>query len=106
MADFFFDDMLNLWTLCCTASSEMDGSSVVEVLDPSLKIPRFNPWNCTFLVCHPLGLGCLESTLASMWFTKNAPHRIIRGGGSGWVKSQVGGSKVGWAGRVQSFRPG
>ena len=40
-----------------------------------------------------------ESALASIWFTKNAPHRIIRvggGGGAGWVKSRVGGSKSGW----------
>ena len=34
---------------------------------------------------------------------KNAPHRFIRGGGgSGWVKSRVGGSKVGWVGLVQN----
>ena len=41
---------------------------------------------------HPLGLGCLtrESALASIWFAKNAPHRIINGGGGG--KSRVGGS--------------
>ena len=30
--------------------------------------------------------------MASIWFTKNAPHRIIRGGGG------LGGSKVGWVG--------
>ena len=41
----------------------------------------------------------------AIWFTKNAPHRIIRGGGSGWVKSGVGGSKVGWVGLVQDILP-
>ena len=52
-------------------------------------------------MCHPLGLGCRtrESALASIWFAKNAAHRIIRGGGvwvgqksGGWVQSWVGGS--------------
>ena len=40
---------------------------------------------------HPLGLGCLtrESVLASIWFAKNAPHRIINVGGG---KIRVGGS--------------
>ena len=40
---------------------------------------------------HPLGLGCLtrESALASIWFAKNAPHRIINVGGG---KIRVGGS--------------
>ena len=33
----FFHNMSNLWTLCCTDVSELDGSSVVNVLDPSLR---------------------------------------------------------------------
>ena len=46
---------------------------------------------------HPLGLGCLtrESALASIWFAKNAPHRIIN----------VGGVKFGWVGLVQNTPP-
>ena len=38
----FFYNMLNLWTVCCTEMSELDGSSVVEVLDCSFKAPWFN----------------------------------------------------------------
>ena len=92
--------MLNLWTLCCTMLSELVGSPVVKELNCNSKDPWFKPWCCEIFWCVTLW-GCLtrESALASIWFTKNAPHRIIRGGGvwvgqklGGWVQSWVGGS--------------
>ena len=42
MADFFFfHNMSNLWTLCCTDISVLDGSSVVYVAGPSFRGPGF-----------------------------------------------------------------
>ena len=39
---FFFHNMSNLWTLCYTDISELDGTSVVCVPDPSLRGPGFH----------------------------------------------------------------
>ena len=104
MADLFFDSILNLWTFCCTKLSELVRSPVVKVHDCSSSVPWFKLWDCKVFGLSPFW-GCLtwESALAAIWFTKNAPHRFIRGGGgSGWVKNRVGGSKVGWVGLVQN----
>ena len=100
--------MLNLWTLCCTKLSELVGSPVVKELNCNSKDPWFKPWCCEVFGVSPFGDALTrESALASIWFTKNASHRIIRagGGGSGWVQSWVGGSKVGWVGLVQNTPP-
>ena len=42
----FFDNMLNLWTLCCTTLSELVGSPVVKDLNCNSKDPWFKPWCC------------------------------------------------------------
>ena len=48
MADFFFHNMSNLWTLCCTDISTLDGTSVVYVPGPSLRGPGFHSQNGKF----------------------------------------------------------
>ena len=49
---FFFDNMLNLWTLCCKEVSKLDGSSVVEVLDSTLKCPWLNSESYQIFACQ------------------------------------------------------
>ena len=62
-----------------------------------------NPGNVKFLVCHPLGLPNPGERLGfNLVHKKCSPQIYKRGGGSGWVKSRVGGSKVGWVGLVQN----
>ena len=54
-------------------------------------------------MCHPLGLPNLGERLGfNLVHKKCSPQIYKRGGGSGWVKSRVGGSKVGWVGLVQN----
>ena len=55
MADFFFDNMLNLWTLCCTKLSELVGSPVVKDLNCNFKDPCFEPWYCEVFGVSPFG---------------------------------------------------
>ena len=51
-----------------------------------------------FLLCaSPFGAGMPNPGEASIWFAKNAPHRIINVGG--------GGAKFGWVGLVQNTPP-
>ena len=45
---FFFHNMSNLWTLCCTDISELDGSSVVYLPYPNSRGPGFHSWKWQF----------------------------------------------------------
>ena len=103
---FFFDNVSNLWTLCCTKLSELVGSPVVKKLNCNSKDPLFEPWYCEVLVCHPLGMPNLGERLGfNLVHKKCSPQNYKRGGGSRCVKSRVGGSKVGWVGLVQNSPP-
>ena len=57
-------------------------------------------------MCHPLGMPNPGERLGfNLVHKKCSPQNCKRGGGSGWVKSWVGGSKVGWVGLVQNTPP-
>ena len=49
---FFFDNMLNLSTLCYKAMSELDSGLVVKVLDSSLQGLWFNTWYHQIFACQ------------------------------------------------------
>ena len=90
---FFSDNILNLWTFCCTKLSELVHSPVVKVLDCNLMIPGSNPFNAQFLVCHPSGLPNPGEPLGfNLVHKKCSPQICKRGGWSWWVQSWVGGS--------------
>ena len=99
MADLFFDNILNLWTFCCTKLSELVRSPVVKVHDCSSSDPWFKLWDCKVLVCHPLGLPNLGERLGFNLVHKKCSPQIYKRGGvwvsqksGGWVQSWVDGS--------------
>ena len=55
MADLLFDNILNLWTFCCTKLSELVRSPVVKVHDCSSSDPWFKLWDCKVSGVSPFG---------------------------------------------------
>ena len=90
--NFFFDNILNLWTFCCTKLSSWFVPQLSRYFTAIPMLLGSNPGNVKFLVCHPLGLPNPGERLGfNLVHKKCSPQIYKRGGG-------LGGSKVGWVG--------